>query len=190
MNIIDLFLLAAGEAMDASVVSMAKGTATRQLSFRHYMSVGLWFGGFQAAMTLIGYFVGAHFASFIAAYGYWVAFALLLFVGAEMIKNAFSKDEAKADANYSVIPMLLMAVATSIDALAVGISFACTGMTSWDSIAFPILIIGIVSFVFSLIGCLSGVYFGKRVNLRAELWAGIILIGIGVKILIEHLNLL
>lgn len=183
MNIIDLFLLAAGEAMDASVVSMAKGTATRQLSFRHYMSVGLWFGGFQAAMTLIGYFVGAHFASFIAAYGYWVAFALLLFVGAEMIKNAFSKDEAKADANYSVIPMLLMAVATSIDALAVGVSFAFIEVDIW----LAAIIIGVVTFVFSAAGLKTGNIFGNRYNRSAELVGGIILIALGIKILLEQL---
>ena len=183
MNIIYLFLLAAGEAMDASVVSMAKGTATRQLSFRHYMSVGLWFGGFQAAMTLIGYFVGAHFASFIAAYGYWVAFALLLFVGAEMIKNAFSKDEAKADANYSVIPMLLMAVATSIDALAVGVSFAFIEVDIW----LAAIIIGVVTFVFSAAGLKIGNIFGNRYNRSAELVGGIILIALGIKILLEQL---
>lgn len=183
MNIIDLFLLAAGEAMDASVVSMAKGTATRQLSFRHYMSVGLWFGGFQAAMTLIGYFVGAHFASFIAAYGYWVAFALLIFVGAEMIKNAFSKDEAKADANYSVIPMLLMAVATSIDALAVGVSFAFIEVDIW----LAAIIIGVVTFVFSAAGLKIGNIFGNRYNRSAELVGGIILIALGIKILLEQL---
>lgn len=183
MNIIELFLLAAGEAMDASVVSMAKGTATRQLSFRHYMSVGLWFGGFQAAMTLIGYFVGAHFASFIAAYGYWVAFALLLFVGAEMIKNAFSKDEAKADANYSVIPMLLMAVATSIDALAVGVSFAFIEVDIW----LAAIIIGVVTFVFSAAGLKIGNIFGNRYNRSAELVGGIILIALGIKILLEQL---
>lgn len=183
MNIIDLFLLAAGEAMDASVVSMAKGTATRQLSFRHYMSVGLWFGGFQAAMTLIGYFVGAHFASFIAAYGYWVAFALLLFVGAEMIKNAFSKDEAKADANYSLIPMLLMAVATSIDALAVGVSFAFIEVDIW----LAAIIIGVVTFVFSAAGLKIGNIFGNRYNRSAELVGGIILIALGIKILLEQL---
>ncbi len=183
MNIIDIFLLAAGEAMDASVVSMAKGTATRQLNFRHYMSVGLWFGGFQAAMTLIGYFVGAHFASFIAAYGYWVAFALLLFVGAEMIKNAFSKDEAKADANYSVIPMLLMAVATSIDALAVGVSFAFIEVDIW----LAAIIIGVVTFVFSAAGLKIGNIFGNRYNRSAELVGGIILIALGIKILLEQL---
>ena len=182
MNIIDLFLLAAGEAMDASVVSMAKGTATRQLGFRHYMSVGLWFGGFQAAMTLIGYFVGAHFASFIAAYGYWVAFALLLFVGAEMIKNAFSKDEAKADANYSVIPMLLMAVATSIDALAIGVTFAFFKV----AIIPAIITIGITTFLFSVAGLKIGNIFGCKYKSHAELFGGIILILIGLKILLEH----
>ena len=105
-----------------------------------------------------------------------------------MIKESFSDEEEHQFNPTRLLVVLTLAVATSIDALAVGISFACTGMTTWDSISYPVLIIGIVSFVFSLIGCLIGVYFGKRVNLRAELWAGIILIGIGVKILIEHLS--
>ena len=105
-----------------------------------------------------------------------------------MIKESF-EDEAHHHFDPTRLSVILtLAVATSIDALAVGISFACTGMTTWQSIGFPIGIIGIVSFVFSIAGCLIGVYFGKRINLRAELWAGIILIGIGVKILIEHLN--
>ncbi|MBQ2403028.1 MAG: manganese efflux pump, partial [Prevotella sp.] len=134
-------------------------------------------------MTLIGYFVGAHFASFIAAYGYWVAFALLLFVGAEMIKNAFSKDEAKADANYSVIPMLLMAVATSIDALAVGVSFAFIEVDIW----LAAIIIGVVTFVFSAAGLKIGNIFGNRYNRSAELVGGIILIALGIKILLEQL---
>ena len=108
-----------------------------------------------------------------------------------MIKESFDDDEENRHFNPTRLPVILtLAVATSIDALAVGISFACTGMTTWQSIFSPIVIIGIVSFIFSVIGCLIGVYFGKRVNLRAELWAGIILIGIGVKILIEHLDLL
>ena len=105
-----------------------------------------------------------------------------------MIRESLSSDEEQLSDEFSFKEVTLLAIATSIDALAVGISFACTGMTTWDSISFPIIIIGIVSFVFSLIGCLIGVYFGKRINLRAELWAGIILIGIGVKILIEHLG--
>ena len=107
-----------------------------------------------------------------------------------MVKEALSKEEDEClDCRFSPAAMLPMAVATSIDALAIGISFAFVGMDTWQSILQPIVIIGIVSFVFSIIGCLIGVFFGKRVNLRAELWAGIILIGIGVKILIEHMEL-
>ena len=175
MNIIDIILLAAGEAMDASVVSMAKGTATRRLRLQHYISVGVWFGGFQSLMTLAGYFIGAH--------GHWVAFALLLFVGAEMIKNAFSKDETKGDTKYSVIPMFFMAVATSIDAFAVGVSFAFIDVDIW----LASILIGIITFLFSIAGLKIGNIFGNRYKMSAELTGGIILIALGVKILLEHL---
>ena len=116
-------------------------------------------------------------------------YEVVFFLGVRMIKESFDKDEEHHHFNPTRLGTILtLAVATSIDALAVGISFAFTGMNTWQSIIGPICIIGLVSFVFSVLGCLLGVYFGKRVNLRAELWAGIILIGIGVKILFEHLS--
>ena len=183
MNIIDIILLAAGEAMDASVVSMAKGTATRRLRLQHYISVGVWFGGFQSLMTLAGYFIGAHFAHVVKSYGHWVAFVLLLFVGAEMIMSAFSKDETKGDTKYSVIPMFFMAVATSIDAFAVGVSFAFIDVDIW----LASILIGIITFLFSIAGLKIGNIFGNRYKMSAELTGGIILIALGVKILLEHL---
>ena len=151
---------------------------------------GLWFGGFQALMPAIGYYLGSFFTVFINTCSYWVAFILLLIIGGNMIKEALGKEEEEVDASMTVKTMFVLAIATSIDALAVGISFAFVGMNSWQAIGMPILVIGAVSFAFSVIGCLIGVYLGKRINLRAELWAGIILIGIGAKILLEHLELL
>lgn len=176
-------MLAAGEAMDASVVSMAKGTATRRLRLRHYISVSVWFGGFQALMTLAGYFIGAHFAHIVKSYGHWIVFVLLLFVGGEMIKNAFSKEETKGDANYSLIQMSIMAVATSIDAFAVGVSFAFIDVDIWLASS----VIGIVTFLFSLAGLKIGNIFGNRYKTSAEIVGGIILIALGSKILLEQL---
>ena len=174
--------------MDAFAVSIAKGLATQQLRPKHYASVALWFGGFQALMPIVGYFLGVNFASIVENFDHWIAFGLLFFLGAKMIKESFGDEESHHFNPTCLLTILTLAIATSIDALAVGISFACTGMTTWQSIFSPIIIIGLVSFIFSIVGCLIGVYFGKRVNLRAELLAGIILIGIGVKILMEHME--
>ena len=190
MTTLEIWLLAISLAMDCFSVSITSGIILRRVCWRTFITIGFFFGLFQALMPLIGWFATNHFHSLIEQYDHWIAFGLLFFLGVRMIKESFGNEEEHHFNPTRLLVVLTLAVATSIDALAVGISFACTGMTSWDSIAFPILIIGIVSFVFSLIGCLIGVYFGKRVNLRAELWAGIIIIGIGVKILIEHLNLL
>jgi putative Mn2+ efflux pump MntP len=179
--------------MDAFAVSICKGLAMPKATLKAGLTCGLWFGGFQALMPLIGFFLGTLFADAIQAIDHWVAFVLLAIIGINMLKEAFEKGDGcecccEHDADLSVKTMFLMAVATSIDALAVGISFACTGMDTLQDILWPIVIIGIVSFLFSMLGCFIGVFFGKRINLRAELWAGIILIGIGVKILMEHME--
>jgi len=173
--------------MDCFSVSITSGIILRRVCMKVFLTIAFFFGLFQALMPLMGWFCASRFYHLIERFDHWIAFGLLFFLGVRMIKESFG-DEEEHHFNPTRLPVILtLAVATSIDALAVGISFACTGMKTWDSISFPILIIGIVSFVFSLIGCLIGVYFGKRINLRAELWAGIILIGIGVKILAEHL---
>ena len=190
MTTLEIWLLAVSLAMDCFSVSITSGIILRRVCWKTFLTIGFFFGLFQALMPLMGWFATNHFHSLIEQYDHWIAFGLLFFLGVRMIKESFGDEEEHHFNPTRLLVVLTLAVATSIDALAVGISFACTGMKTWDSIAFPILIIGIVSFVFSIIGCLIGVYFGKRVNLRAELWAGIILIGIGVKILIEHLNLL
>ena len=190
MSALEIWLLAISLAMDCFSVSITSGIILRRIRWRTFLTIGFFFGLFQALMPLIGWFATSRFYGYIERYDHWIAFALLFILGVRMIKES-SGNEEEHHFNPTRLPVILaLAVATSIDALAVGISFACTGMTTWESISYPILIIGIVSFVFSLIGCLIGVYFGKRVNLRAELWAGIILIGIGVKILVEHLGLM
>ena len=188
MTTLDIWLLAISLAMDCFSVSITSGIILLKVYWKTFLTIGFFFGLFQAMMPLMGWFATNHFYRLIEPYDPWIAFGLLFFLGVRMIKESFGDEEEHHFNPTRLLVVLTLAVATSIDALAVGISFACTGMTTWNSISFPILIIGIVSFVFSLIGCLIGVYFGKRVNLRAELWAGIILIGIGVKILIEHLS--
>ena len=182
MNIIDLFLLAAGEAMDASVVSMAKGTATRQLSFRHYMSVGLWFGGFQALMPLIGFALGSAFEKYITSIDHWVAFILLGIIGFNMIKES-REEEGEQDASFGFKAMLVLAIATSIDALAVGITFAFLKV----NIILAVTLIGITTFLFSAAGIKIGSVFGDKYKSKAEFFGGAVLMCLGLKILIEHL---
>ena len=154
-----------------------------------FLTIAFFFGLFQGVMPIIGWFGASHFYHLIEQFDHWIAFGLLFFLGIRMIKESFNKEEENHHFNPKrLLVILTLAVATSIDALAVGISFAFVGMNTWQDILFPIIIIGIVSFLFSILGCFIGVYFGKRINLRAELWAGIILIGIGIKILVEHVE--
>lgn len=191
MNQIEIWLLAVSLAMDCFSVSITSGIILRRVIWKTFLTIAFFFGLFQAVMPIIGWFAASRFHHLIENFDHWIAFGLLFVLGVRMIKESLDDDEENHHFNPTrLLVVLTLAVATSIDALAVGISFACTGMTTWQSIFSPIVIIGIVSFIFSIIGCLIGVYFGKRVNLRAELWAGIILIGIGIKILIEHLDLL
>ncbi len=185
MNIFDLFLLATGDAMDACAVSMAKGTTTRKPALRHYMSVGLWFGGFQAFMTLLGYFVGSEFAHIVEGFDHWISFILLSLLGVGLIKGALSKEEEPIDASYSAKNMLIMAIATSIDALAVGVSLAFDAVNIWIAA----LMIGVVTFIFSVAGLRIGNIFGNRYKSTAEITGGVVLIFIGVKILVSHLYL-
>ena len=189
MTYIEIWLLAISLAMDCFSVSITSGIILRRVLWKTFLTIAFFFGLFQGLMPVIGWFAASRFQHLIENYDHWIAFGVLFLLGARMIKESFKDEEEEHHFNPTRLPVILtMAVATSIDALAVGISFAFTGMTTWRSILDPVLIIGFVSFIFSIIGCLIGVYFGKRVNLRAELWAGIILIGIGVKILIEHLG--
>ncbi len=171
-----------GLSMDAFAVSIGKGLSVCHLRPRHSMSVGLWFGGFQAMMPLIGYALGASFASLVSDYDHWIAFVLLGIIGANMIKEAFSKEE-KSDPDFSFKTMLIMAIATSIDALAIGVSFAFLGV----NILTAAIVIGITTFLFSVAGIKIGNLFGCRYKSKSEFIGGVVLIIIGTKILMEHL---
>lgn len=189
MTTLEIWLLAISLAMDCFSVSITSGIILRRVCIKIFLTIAFFFGLFQGAMPIIGWFGASHFYHLIEQFDHWIAFGLLFFLGIRMIKESFNKEEENHHFNPKrLLVILTLAVATSIDALAVGISFAFVGMNTWQDILFPIIIIGIVSFLFSILGCFIGVYFGKRINLRAELWAGIILIGIGIKILVEHVE--
>ena len=169
--------------MDALAVSICKGLSVKKISPRYMYNTAIWFGGFQALMPLIGYFVGIHFADLVTNVDHWIAFVLLALIGSNMIKESFDKEEVKGDPDFSFKTMLSMAVATSIDALAVGVSFAFLKVDIWSAI----LVIGVTTAAFSAAGVLVGNVFGARYKSKAELAGGIILVAIGLKILLEHI---
>ena len=177
--------------MDAFAVAIGKGLTVTRVRPVDVIKTALWFGGFQALFPLLGFFAANTFSKYVTAVDHWIIFALLAFIGGNMIREALSKDEDKLDGSLAFKTMLLLAIATSIDALAVGISFAFLGVQNYNEILSPILIIGLVSFVMSLIGLIFGIQCGCGIarKLKAELWGGIILVIIGLKILIEHLFL-
>lgn len=186
MEFIVLLGYAVGLSMDAFAVSVCKGLAMQKVNARQMAIVGLWFGGFQALMPLIGYFVGSSFAGYIESFDHWVAFALLLLIGGNMIRESFSKDEDRQDASLGFVQMLILAVATSIDALAVGIAFALDNSFAF-SIWTDIAVIGVTTFAISAAGIRIGSIFGTKYKSKAEFIGGAILIAIGLKILIEGL---
>jgi putative Mn2+ efflux pump MntP len=184
MGLLEIIIIAVGLSMDAFAVSITLGLATEKLKIRESLIPGLYFGIFQALMPLIGYFAGINFASKIQHFEHWVAFALLGFIGGKMIKDSFSKEEDKVEENpFKFVKMLLLAVATSIDALAVGITFSFFKINIFMAIA----IIGATTFFISCGGVIIGKFFGARFKSKAEFAGGLILIAIGVKIVIEHL---
>ena len=209
MSFVEVFLIGIGLSMDAFSVSICKGLTTKQFSWKMALTCGLWFGFFQALMPVIGYFLGAQFQEYIEAYDHWIAFGLLFLIGANMIREAlFGKDSddtviemeerpkqstvdecgllrsARNDVPFKT--MLILAIATSIDALAVGISFACIQVRLWSSV----LIIGLTTFAFSVLGVRIGNVFGSKFEKSAEIIGGMILILIGLKILLEHLGVI
>ncbi|MDD7185434.1 MAG: manganese efflux pump MntP family protein [Ruminococcus sp.] len=186
MSIFELFLLAVGLSMDAFAVSICKGLSMSRISLKKMIITGLWFGGFQALMPLTGYFLGSAFEKYIADFDHWTAFIFLSFIGINMIRESFSKDN-QVDSSLGFKIMLAMAVATSIDALAVGITF---GLLPDVNIIFAVSFIGIVTFIFSAVGVKIGNSFGMKYRSKAEISGGIILILIGTKILIEHLGIM
>lgn len=189
MGFIELLLLAIGVSMDAFAVSICKGLSMKKATLNASATCGIWFGGFQALMPLIGFFLGALFADKIEAFDHWVAFALLAIIGINMLKEALEKgcDCENHNADLSVKTMLVMAIATSIDALAVGISLAMAGNVN---IYIAISLIGAITFTMSAIGVQIGSVFGSRFEKKAQFAGGAILILLGVKILLEHLGVL
>ncbi len=185
MSFLDLFVLAVGLSMDAFAVSVCKGLSVRQLKISHACTVGLYFGGFQFLMPLIGYLLGSQFQQYITSIDHWIAFVLLALIGANMIKESRGEAEQLND-SFSFLTMLPLAIATSIDALAVGITFAFLQVSILPAVTF----IGCTTFVLSAIGIKIGHVFGTRYKSRAEMIGGIVLIAIGCKILLEHLGIL
>lgn len=189
MSTLEIWLLAVSLAIDCFTVSVTSGIILRRIQWRTFLKMAFFFGFFQALMPLIGWFGASRFNHLIESYDHWIAFTLLAFLGIRMIREHFKDSEECSFDPTSLKVILTMAVATSIDALAVGISFAFTGFNSIGQLFSPLIIIGIASFVLSIVGNLIGIFFGKRFNLRMELFGGLVLIGIGVKILVEHLFL-
>ena len=181
MSIIELFLIGISLSMDAFAVSICKGLSVGKIKSKHMILAGLWFGGFQALMPLIGFLLGSTFEQYIVSIDHWVAFILLGVIGYNMIKE--SKEEEHQDASFAFKAMLVLAVATSIDALAVGVTFAFLKV----NILLAVLLIGVTTFAFSAAGIKIGSVFGAKYKSKAELFGGIVLIAMGTKILIEHL---
>ena len=185
MEFISVLLIAIGLAMDAFAVSLCKGLAMKNPGIRPTIIIGLWFGAFQAGMPVVGYMLGNSMYDLISDYDHWIAFGLLVLIGLNMIRESLSGDEEELDADIGVWTMLILAIATSIDALAVGISLAMDG-TDLVSAA---VTIGIVTMLISIIGVRIGYRVGGSFGKRAEMLGGLILIGIGIKIVVEHLGL-
>ena len=187
MNGLEIWLLAVGLAMDCFAISIASGILLKRTLWR---PMAFFFGLFQAIMPLLGWLGASTVSHLIESLDHWIAFIILAFLGGRMVRESFKDEDCKKEYDPKSLKVVLaLAVATSIDALAIGVSFAFLGMRNFSEILAPISIIGFVSFIMSLIGLLFGIRFGCGIarKLRAELWGGIILIIIGTKILIEHL---
>lgn len=187
MSFLDIFMIGVALSMDAFAVSVCKGLSVKKAGVKHVLTVGVYFGGFQALMPMLGFLLGYKFESFITNIDHWIAFVLLAIIGGNMIREALGKDEDdKENDDFSFRAMLPLAVATSIDALAVGISFAFLGV----DIVTAALLIGATTFVLSGAGIFVGNIFGSKYKSKAELAGGIVLILIGAKILLEHLGII
>lgn len=183
MDLLSLFLIAVGLSMDAFAVSVCKGLATPKYKLKYSMICGAWFGGFQALMPAVGYLLGVNFKKYITAIDHWIAFVLLALIGFNMIREALKNDDEGADPSFTAKSMSLLAVATSIDALAIGITFAFLDV----NIVAAVLFIGVCTFVISAAGVKIGSAFGTRFKSKAEIAGGAILILLGLRILVEHL---
>ena len=186
MSLIELFLIAVGLSMDAFAVSICKGLSVRKAEIKHSLIVGAYFGGFQALMPAIGYVLGRQFESLITSVDHWIAFVLLGFIGGNMIREALKGEQEELDDSFTFRTMLPLAIATSIDALAMGVTFAFLQV----QIVPAVLFIGVTTFVLSAIGLKVGNVFGAKYKSRAELFGGVVLVLMGIKILLEHLGIL
>ncbi len=196
MKLYELFILAVGLSMDAFAVAICKGLAIRKVSLKHAVWVGLWFGGFQMLMPLLGFLLANSFAQAIASFDHWIAFLLLAVIGGNMIREALTEGDEEVSGDLSAQAMLLLAIATSIDALAAGISLVAGvslplfsgGQFNASSIWVAVALIGLTTFLFSACGVKLGNRFGARYGTKAEVTGGVILILLGLKILLEHLG--
>ncbi len=188
MGQVELFLVAIGLSMDAFAVALCKGLNMRKLNYKHALIIAAFFGGFQAAMPLLGWLLGQQFEHYISSFDHWIAFFLLAFIGGNMLRGAFQKsdDLSECDDRLDIKELLMLAVATSIDALAIGITLAFLQVSILPAIS----IIGFTAFIFSFIGVALGNRFGMKYKSKAEIAGGLVLIIIAVKILVEHLNIL
>ena len=186
MGVLELLLLSVGLAMDAFAVSVCKGISMKKMNWKKAIIIGLYFGGFQALMPTIGYFLGAAFQSLITSIDHWIAFILLGIIGGGMIKESFGDDEENRNDDVSFKTMILLAIATSIDALAIGITFAFLNVNLVSAIS----LIGIITFILSVFGTKIGNRFGDKYEKKAEFLGGVILVLLGIKILLEHLGVI
>ena len=192
MGFVETFLIGVGLSMDAFAVAVCKGLGMKRINWKHTFVIALFFGGFQALMPLIGWALGTQFASFITPVDHWIAFGLLVFIGGKMLWDVFKGDDddecacCEAEPRLDLRELTMMAIATSIDALAVGITFAFLGVNIWLAVA----IIGVTTFVLSFVGVAIGNQFGSRFEKPATITGGVVLILIGAKILLEHLGIL
>lgn len=186
MGLVELLLLSVGLGMDAFAVSVCKGISMKRMNWKKACIIGSYFGGFQALMPMLGYFLGSTFESVITNLDHWIAFGLLAIIGGNMIKDAFSKECDSFDDDVSFKAMIVLAIATSIDALAIGITFAFLKV----NLILAISMIGVITFILAIVGTKVGNRFGDKYEKKAELVGGVILILLGIKILLEHMGIL
>lgn len=186
MDTIEILLISIGLAMDAFAISICKGLSMRKMNWKKAIIIGLYFGIFQGIMPIIGYLLGTTFDHFITSIDHWIALILLTDIGINMVKDAFSDESENCNENIDAKTMIILAIATSIDALAVGITFACLRV----KIVLPVISIGTITFILSVIGVKIGNKFGNIYKAKAEIMGGIILILLGIKIVLEHLKII
>ena len=187
MSTLEIWLTAIALAADSFTVAIAGGLTLKRISMRHFLTIAFFFGLFQAVMPWLGWLGSTYFYRFIEQYDHWIAFAILVFLGVKMIRDGFKDNEEEHFDPTRLTTVLTLAIAVSIDALAVGISFTCIGMNSLEQLAFPLFAIGITSFVFALGGCFIGSLIGNKLKFPVEPLGGAVLLILGFKILLEHI---